>query len=283
MLRIALFAFGLRGAQEAFRCAAWEGWIDSVPSPTLPPVGFGGRVARSAGWGASAPRQHKRWSVATEPVLQSPSAHSSNAEPLGAILAGGASRRFGAAKALAEVGGRRIVERVRDALAAAVDDVILIANEPELFGDLDLPARGDLRPGLGAAAGIETALRWAMEMGRPGAVCVACDMPFVSPALLRELVRRARDGDADAVVPESTGRRGIEPLCAWYSVACLPAVERALASDERSLHALLATVRAGRIPLAEVRRFGDPEIIFMNVNTPDDHRRAIDLARHADA
>ncbi len=233
--------------------------------------------------GASAPRQHKILSVATEPALRSPSAHSSNAEPLGAILAGGASRRFGAAKALAEVGARRIVERVRDALAAAVGDVVLIANEPESFGDLHLLTRPDLRPGAGAIGGIETALRWAMEMGRPGAVCVACDMPFVSPALLRELVRRAGDGDAEAVVPESTGRRGVEPLCAWYSVACLPAIERALASDERSLHALLATVRAERIPLDVVRGLGDPEIIFMNVNTPDDHRRAIDLARHADA
>jgi molybdopterin-guanine dinucleotide biosynthesis protein A len=130
-------------------------------------------------------------------------------------------------------------------------------------------------PGAGALGGVEAALRWAMETGRPGALCVACDMPFVSPALLREIAARAMQGDTDAVVPESTGRRGFEPLCAWYSAACLPAVERALASGDRSLHALLGSVRAERIPLAEVRRFGDPGVIFMNVNTPDDHRRAI--------
>ena len=175
------------------------------------------------------------------------------------------------------MGGRRIVERVRHALAEAVRDVVLVANEPELFADLHLPTRGDRTAGLGALAGIEATLRWAMEMGRPGALCVACDMPFISPALLRQIVSRAMAGDADAVVPESTGRRGFEPLCAWYSVDCLAAVERALASDERSLHALLEAVRVGRISLAEVRRFGDPDVVFLNVNTPGDHRRAMEI------
>jgi molybdopterin-guanine dinucleotide biosynthesis protein A len=202
--------------------------------------------------------------------------HPREPRPLGAILAGGANRRFGSPKALAEVGGRRIVDRVRDALAEAVGDVVLIANDVDLFGDLHLPARGDLTRGAGALSGIETALRWAMEMDRPGALCVAGDMPFLSPALLREIAARAA-GDADAVVPESTGRRGVEPLCAWYSVACLPAVERALASGDRSLHALADAVRAERIPLDTVRRYGDPEIIFMNVNTPGDLQRAIEI------
>jgi len=202
-------------------------------------------------------------------------------EPLGAILAGGASRRFGAPKALAEVGGRRIVERVRDALAQAVRDVVLVANEPALFACLHLPTRADRVPGLGALAGIETALRWAMEMGRPGALCVACDMPFVAPALLREIAARAAAADADAIVPESGGRRGMEPLCAWYSVRSLPAAERALASDDRSLAALVGAVRAERISIADVRRFGEPDVIFLNVNTPGDHRRAIRIAQHA--
>jgi len=154
---------------------------------------------------------------------------------------------------------------------------VLIANEPVVFGDGDLPMRPDRSTGMGPLAGIETALRWAMEMGRPGALVIACDMPFVSAALLREIVQRAISGDADAVVPESAGRRGMEPLCAWYSVRCLDAVERALASGERSLMALVASVRAERIALAEVRRFGDPDVLFLNVNTPGDLQRAIEI------
>jgi hypothetical protein len=32
-----------------------------------------------------------------------------------------------------------------------------------------------------------------------------------------------------------------------------------------------------------VRRFGEPEVIFLNVNTPDDHRRALEIVQRAEA
>src|SRR5687767_8887411 len=97
---------------------------------------------------------------------------SASQPPLGVILAGGASRRFGTPKALATVGGRRIIDRVRDALSAAVADVVVSANEQDLFVDLGLPMRADEVAGLGALGGIHTALRWAAERGRSGALVV---------------------------------------------------------------------------------------------------------------
>ncbi|HEX6369339.1 MAG TPA: molybdopterin-guanine dinucleotide biosynthesis protein B [Longimicrobium sp.] len=194
--------------------------------------------------------------------------------PLGVILAGGASRRFGAPKALARVGGRRIVDRVRDALAAAVPDVVVSANEPALFADLGLEIRADEIGGVGALGGIHTALRWAAERGLSGALVVACDMPWVSAELLRMIADRASSTSADAVVPESGGRRGIEPLCAWYSVRCLPQVERMIAEGERRVHRLIDRIRSDAVPVGEVRRIGDPGILFLNVNTVDDLRGA---------
>jgi molybdopterin-guanine dinucleotide biosynthesis protein MobB len=203
-----------------------------------------------------------------------PSPDPASPAPLGVLLAGGASRRFGSPKALAAVGGRRIVDRVRDALSTAVANVVVSANEPDLFADLGLPMRADEVAGLGALGGIHTALRWAAERGRSGALVVACDMPWISAELLRVIAERAVSTAADAVVPESGGRRGIEPLCAWYSVRCLPHVERMIADGERRVHRLVDGIRAEVIPLAEVRRMGDPGILFLNVNTVDDLRRA---------
>ena len=195
--------------------------------------------------------------------------------PLGVILAGGASTRFGAPKALATVGGRRIIDRVRDALAAAVPEVVVSANDPVLFAGLGLPMRLDDVPGMGALGGIHTALRWAVEGGRSGALVVACDMPWVSAGLLRMIAERAALTRADAVVPESGGRRGLEPLCAWYSIRCLPRIERMMAEGERRVHRLLiGGMDAEVIPLAEVRRIGDPDLLFLNVNTVDDLRVA---------
>jgi len=197
------------------------------------------------------------------------------ADPLGAILAGGASRRFGAPKALATVGGRRVVDRVHDALAAVTGAPVLIANDPALFPDF-AEWRADEVAGVGPLAGIATALRWAAERGAGGALCVACDMPFVEPELLRLVLARA--GGADAVLPESGGRRGVEPLCAWYSTDALPAIDRMMADGEHALYLLADRVRAARVPLAEVEACGDPSILFLNINTPEDHQRAERIA-----
>ncbi|HEX7118136.1 MAG TPA: molybdenum cofactor guanylyltransferase [Longimicrobiales bacterium] len=199
--------------------------------------------------------------------------------PFGAILAGGRSRRYGAPKALATIDGTPIVERVRAALAAACDDIVIIANDAALYDGLGLPMRPDARPGLGVLGGILTALLWAREEGRPGALAVACDMPFLDPALLRRLL--ADTADADVVAPESGGRRGVEPLCAWYGTGCIPAIEAELERGERHIVGFFDDVRVRRIPLAEVRAFGEPERLFLNVNTPDERDRAERLAAEA--
>ncbi|HEX2093761.1 MAG TPA: molybdenum cofactor guanylyltransferase [Longimicrobiaceae bacterium] len=211
--------------------------------------------------------------------MQPPPLAAAPSRPLAAVLAGGESRRFGSPKALARVGGERVVDRVLHALRGVPAEPVLIVNRPELFGDLGIPVRPDRVAGAGALAGIHAALCWAEEAGRPGALCVACDLPFLDPALLRRILEIASSEPADAVVPESTGRRGVEPLCAYYRVTCRAAAEEMLARGDRQLLGLLGRIRARRLPLAEVTQLGEPEILFLNVNTPDDHRRAEELAR----
>jgi len=201
---------------------------------------------------------------------------------LGAILAGGASRRFGSPKALAMVGGRTIAERVRDALREGTGAAVLVTNEPELFAAMGLQSRPDAHPGAGPVAGIETALRWAEEEGRPGALVAACDMPFLDARALRLLIDFAKSHpSADAVaVGMGDGRK--PPLCAWLSVRCLPAAERVVEGDDRSFAALLASVDTAWLPAEDVARFRSPETMFFNVNTPDDLRRAERIARELD-
>jgi molybdopterin-guanine dinucleotide biosynthesis protein A len=196
---------------------------------------------------------------------------------LGVITAGGASSRYGAPKALATVGGRRVVDRAADALRTALGagDVVAIINDAELARAGGLPHRPDVLRDIGPLAGVHAALLWAQERGADGVLIVGCDMPFLEPALLRELVRRG--AAADAVVPESGGRRGVEPLCACYATACSAAIEEAVARGDTRMISFLDHVRTDRMPLAVVRSFGDPERMFLNVNTPAD-RAAADAA-----
>lgn len=195
---------------------------------------------------------------------------------LGVILAGGENRRYGGEpKALARVGGERIADRAIRALREVVPRVVIVANDPETFGVLDLPMRPDLRPGLGALGGIYTAVRWAEEEGCRGALVVACDMPFLSAALLRRLVEGAvADG---AILPESDSPRGMEPLCAFYGIGCRTAIEAALDRGDRAIISFLDDVDLRLVPRSEVGRLGDPRRMFLNVNTPAERERAEEL------
>ncbi len=201
--------------------------------------------------------------------------------PFGAVLAGGANSRYGEPKALVSVGGERIVDRVVRALRGATPDVVLLTNQPELFADLGLPIRGDLRPGLGALSGLHTALHWAREAGRPGILAVACDMPFLSPALLAFMADLARAGEADLVLPESDSPRGVEPLCAYYGTQCLDAIEARIQRGDWRMVGFHDDVRVLRIPRSDVRRFGPPDTLFLNVNTREDRERADRIAAGA--
>jgi molybdopterin-guanine dinucleotide biosynthesis protein A len=197
--------------------------------------------------------------------------------PFGAILAGGQSRRYGTPKALAEVGGARIIDRVVAVMGRVVPDLILLANEPDLFRNLKLPTRPDARPGAGALGGIHTGLLWAREAGRPGILAVACDMPFPCEALLARLRDAAFSGGdrgPDVLAPESRGRRGLEPLFAAYGVGCIGAIETALDAGDRRMIGFHPSVRVETIPLPEVETLCDPELAFLNVNTPEERERA---------
>lgn len=189
----------------------------------------------------------------------------------GAVLAGGAASRYGRRpKGLLEVGGRRILDRVVDTVAAAVGaPPLLVANDPDAGSWAPaLRCVPDVRTGLGSLGGIYT----AVCEGPDPVLCVAWDMPFVSEALLRALV--AESPGFDAFLPESGGRRGLEPLCAVYGPACRPAIEQALARGDLRAIAFHDAVRVGTLSLDRVRSFGDPETLFFNVNRPEDLEQA---------
>ena len=197
---------------------------------------------------------------------------SRSADALGVVLAGGGNRRYGSHKAFARVGERTVVSQVIDALTCICEDVVIVANDPDVYGELGLPLRPDVESGLGALGGIRTAIAWAAETGRAQAILLACDMPFVPAGLLRALAER---GDRGCVsVPASPGRRGLEPLCAAYGVDCLAAVERALAEGDRAVISFFPSVEVRILAEADVAAHGDPEHMFLNINRPADRERA---------
>jgi len=173
--------------------------------------------------------------------------------------------------------GVRIVDRVRAALEPVVDDLLLIANDPAAREWLPgVRCEGDVLVDVGSVAGIHAAL---IHAATP-VIAVAWDMPFVPTGLLRAL--RDAGISADAAVPESDSRRGVEPLCAYYDAACASAIEARIASGDRRVVAFYDDVRVARLSAERVAQFGDPAMLFMNVNTPEERVLAEAHAATAD-
>lgn len=185
-------------------------------------------------------------------------------------MAGGAATRYGGRpKGLERVARERIIDRVRHALDEVTDDLLLVANDPAAATWLPgIPVQADLVPNAGGLGGIHAALHRAQT----AVLVVAWDMPFVPAALLRRL--REMGDAADVAVPESGSWRGVEPLCAFYAPACLTAIENSLANNDLRVVGFHSQVKVARLPAVDVSAFGDPELLFMNVNTPDDLERA---------
>jgi molybdopterin-guanine dinucleotide biosynthesis protein A len=193
----------------------------------------------------------------------------------GAILAGGGATRFGGKpKGLEVVGGERILDRlVRVMTTALGEPPLLVANAPDAPSwRPDLRTVCDARPGCGSLGGIYTAV-----MESAPVVCVAWDMPFVSESLIRTLAQGLER--YDAMLPQSDGRRGVEPLCAAYGPACRDAIACSLASGDLRAIGFHDRIRVGILPLEELRTLADPDLLFFNVNTPDDLAKADELWR----
>lgn len=192
-------------------------------------------------------------------------------------LAGGASRRLGGVpKGLEIVGGRRIVDTVVSALRSACGEVVLAANDataPHWIPGLAVVR--DRYPRAGGLAGVDAALQRASW----GAIVVAWDMPFVTPALVGVLAEAAATHRADLVVPESDSPYGFEPFCAFYASAIAPALAEFLAGGGGAARDFIRQVpRVHRIPIAAVATVGEPRRLFFSVNTRDELEQARAMA-----
>lgn len=185
----------------------------------------------------------------------------------GVILAGGQSSRMGRNKALIEFRGEPLIQRLARRMQDWFQQVIVVTNSPELYGFLGLPLVGDRIPGLGPLGGLEAGLS---SCEHDHAFFCATDMPFVSEALVRYMVGLAPE--YDVVVPMLGGE--YEPMHAVYSRSCLPWVTEKLDSRRLRLLSIYDQARLRVVDEAEIRRFGDPERLFFNCNTPEDLNRA---------
>jgi molybdenum cofactor guanylyltransferase len=190
----------------------------------------------------------------------------------GIILAGGKSRRLGQDKASTVLAGKPLIVHVLERLNASVDSIVVVTRPGQ-----ELPAEAaqrfrpavfqDLYPGAGPLGGLLTGLSAA---GSFPAIAVACDMPFLEPALLHALLDHLPG--YDAVVPVLDGMT--QPLCAAYAGTCIDSLKARLEANQLRLIDWLNDINVRRV-LDQEWKVADPDgLSFFNLNTPDDLAKA---------
>jgi len=189
-----------------------------------------------------------------------------------AIIAGGLAQRLdGLDKSQLVIDGRRIVDRQLSVLGHVAEHILIVSNDHHRFRSSGLRVCADLIPGAGPLSGLYTALVMSPSART---LVVACDLPFLTASFLRHLA--ARMGRADAAIPRT--EEGLQPLCAVYDRTCAEPIRDRLERGQLRVAGLVDALRVTDIGPAEVALFDPDGTLFFNVNTPNDYKRAIDLA-----
>ena len=184
-----------------------------------------------------------------------------------AILAGGRARRFGGRdKSRLLVDGRSIINRQLEVLQQLANQIFIVAPDADRFVDLRLPVYPDLVADAGALGGIYTALETAAA-GR--VITVACDLPFLDARLLAHLVQLSNGHDGAWICTA----KGPEPLLACYQRRARIAIKARLDQGQFKAADLASVLDIAALDTVELERFGPPDRLLANINSPDDYER----------
>jgi len=193
----------------------------------------------------------------------------------GLVLAGGLARRMGGGdKALLEIGGVTILDRVLATLSGQCAGIVINANgDPKRFADTGLPVVADSVPGFaGPLAGVLAGLDWlaAQDNGVEWLLSVPGDCPFLPDDLVERLHSARRKMGTG--VPLACARSGEwrHPVVGLWPLALREDLRKALTvEDLRKIEVF--TARHG-VAIADWP--DQPIDPFFNVNTPEDAARA---------
>ena len=183
---------------------------------------------------------------------------------------------MGKDKASLELSEQTLLSRVVQTVSLVCPEVIIAGGEQSLadgFGP-DVRWVSDQPGSVGPLAGVTAGLQAARH---DACLVVACDMPFLTPALLSHLVDRLET--FDAVVPIS---RGVSQyLHAAYSRSAAPTAQALLRLKARSVHELVVRLRVLHLSEKHCARFDPTGLSCFNMNTPADLALALKLEAHS--
>ncbi len=183
----------------------------------------------------------------------------------GVLLAGGNSRRMGEDKRYLVVGEQTLLERGLAVLRSIFQEVLVVIAQDSLPLNVDARVVRDLVPDCGSLGGLYTGLTQAIT---PYIFVVACDMPFLDPAVITQFT--SRRASADIVMAKLAAR--LHPMHALYGKGCLPVLEQMIRARQLKIQEMLShpSLRVQYVTEADLLTIDPSGRSFQNVNTPAD-------------
>jgi molybdenum cofactor guanylyltransferase len=190
----------------------------------------------------------------------------------GILLAGGKSRRMGEDKRYLVVGEQTLLERGLGVLRSIFQEVLVVIAQDSPPLDVTATVVRDLVPDCGSLGGLYTGLTRATT---PYIFIVACDMPFLDPAVISQFISHTVTED---IVMAKLATR-LHPMHALYGKRCLPVVEQMISARQLRIQDMVshASLRIRYITEADLFTIDPSGRSFQNVNTPDDLEAARSL------
>jgi molybdopterin-guanine dinucleotide biosynthesis protein A len=183
------------------------------------------------------------------------------------VLVGGEARRAnGQEKYFFTYEGKTFIERLIESLTQVVDEIILVARDPEQckrFRAISgVRCITDIRTGTGPIGGLH-----AGTLAARGEVIFvsACDMPCVDPRVITHLFNRIEG--YDAAIP-SWNSDMLEPLHAVYRRTALMGYLKN--HDSLSLRTMVRGLNTLYVPIDEIRTIDHELNTFTNINKIED-------------
>ena len=130
---------------------------------------------------------------------------------LGAILAGGQSKRMGKDKIFLELNNKKLIEHTIDKVKKYLKEVIIITNQDnEFFSKNNLTTVKDCIEGqLGPLVGILTAMKWAKEnLNKCSWIATfPCDTPFFPESIIKSFIEESEKKESLILCASSHGRK----------------------------------------------------------------------------
>jgi len=178
------------------------------------------------------------------------------------VLAGGQSSRMGQDKASLPWDDRDILGSLLHRFLPLSDDVVVVSNAVRKIPE-NVRQVADIIPAKGPLSGLHAGL---LSAHHDLVFVTACDVPFLAPELVLQLVQAVGKTDGSAVVYKNK----IEPLLACYRKSCAAVIEKLLKIKQYRVTDFLA-----QINWAAVHQLDElDDCCFMNVNTDDDYKKA---------